>query len=138
MTYSKLMTRFRELNGLNKSELARAVGVTPEYIGMVEKGAVSIPNKEMIDKICDALKLSKEQKHELLYAAVQEKIDPYVQEVIQEHYRQHLSDQGASGNYHGHTTAEAECPHCHKSISIGVRGKEIEVSGKISTKTRIK
>lgn len=138
MSFAKLLTRLREQKRLNKSELARAIGVTPEYIMMVESEKNSVPSQDTLRKICDILSLDKDQRKEFLYSAVSEKLDPAVMDIIQDYRSGFLADQAIKESYHGHISAEAECPLCHKTLNIEVKGRDVAITGKSTTKARIK
>lgn len=47
MNIHEKITKYREQSGLNKSQLAREIGVSPAYITMLENGSKS-PSKELI------------------------------------------------------------------------------------------
>ena len=135
MIFARLLKRYREMNKLNKSELARRIGVSPEYIMNMEKGK-SHPSRETLNLICDALSVDKDQRKEFLYSAISEKLDPYVLEIIQDYRAGFIAERAIKEGIHGHLSANAECPYCHKDFAIDVKGEDITVTGKISTKAK--
>lgn len=134
--FAKLLTKYRERAGLNKTELAKSVGVSPSYIMNVEREETTPPSKQTIELICENLKLNKEERRELLYAAVTDKIKPEVLSVIQDYRAGFIAEQAIKEGIHGHQTAYAECPYCHKDFAIDVKGEDITVTGKVITKAK--
>ena len=136
MTFSKMLTTFRQRAGMAKIDLANAVGIKPEYIVMVEHGDKKPFARATLEKIMDALSLSKDERRELSYAATKERIDEHDLAVIQDYRAGFISDLAIKEGIHGHLTANAECPYCHKDFSIDVKGEDITVTGKVSTKAK--
>jgi transcriptional regulator with XRE-family HTH domain len=123
---------------LNKSELARAVGKASAYITGIENGTESPPSVETSMKIASVLRLTNDETKEFVYRSVTEKIKPEELSAIQSYRAGFLAEQALKGEIHGHISAEAECPLCHKSINIDVQGNDISVTGKAVTKARVK
>jgi transcriptional regulator with XRE-family HTH domain len=69
----------RIAKNLNKSELGRRLGVTPQYISDIEKG--SIPSEEVIAKIVDVLELDEYQTFKLA-----DKLPPHIIEQAKREY----------------------------------------------------
>jgi transcriptional regulator with XRE-family HTH domain len=53
----------RIAKGLRKSELARRLNITPQYLADIENG--SIPSEEVIEKLVDALELDEKETFKL-------------------------------------------------------------------------
>jgi transcriptional regulator with XRE-family HTH domain len=69
----------RIAKNLNKSELGRRLGLTPQYISDIEKG--SIPSEEVIAKIVDVLELDEYTTFKLA-----DKLPPHVYEQAKRDY----------------------------------------------------
>jgi transcriptional regulator with XRE-family HTH domain len=55
--FGKKVKELRKLLGLTQQELAEKVGISKDYIGLIERGLRS-PSLEMIEKIAVALKVT--------------------------------------------------------------------------------
>ena len=58
MTLGELVTRRREAFGMSKAELARAMGVPPSTVGMIEAGAHLGAHRKTRAALCKALELT--------------------------------------------------------------------------------
>lgn len=72
-TIASRLRELREARGLTQSELARAVGMTPQAINLLESGTSKAPNPANLFALADALKVS---ARELVFGPQQEKPDP--------------------------------------------------------------
>lgn len=68
MAVKILLKQLRDKQDLSVNELARLTGLSPQYLGKLEK-SVGNPSLEVIDKLCTALKC---QPGDLLIHVVEE------------------------------------------------------------------
>jgi transcriptional regulator with XRE-family HTH domain len=62
---SQCLIKLRMRYGLRQGELADLVGYEQSYISALEVGLKGPPTLELVDRICDALELSTDEKHTL-------------------------------------------------------------------------
>lgn len=99
MKFCNLLTIYRDKRGFKKIDLARKIGVTPQYIINLEKGYSDPPTVERLQQISLALGLSDTEKKklfELAYEGRKKEVDIAFQEVIGEQKIQNKekADQG--------------------------------------------
>lgn len=80
--FRKLLTKYREVRGFTKTELAKRLGISLQYLGGIENGSEIAPTQEMCQRIADALSLNSKEREELILSAVEERIDKKDLEVI--------------------------------------------------------
>lgn len=56
MNFGAYIKKARETNKISKSELARRIGVTPQYMADIERGHV-LPSEEKIEKLVAILEI---------------------------------------------------------------------------------
>lgn len=83
MKFQNILRYYRNRSGLNKSELARKVGVTSTYIRNLEAGRGQPPTKEKCLEIAKALRLSEKETEYLVDVAMQEKINAKTLEYVE-------------------------------------------------------
>lgn len=59
--FGQLLRRVRQIQGLTIRKIASEVNKTPTYISDIERGNNKPPEKELIEKIVDALKIQDEE-----------------------------------------------------------------------------
>jgi transcriptional regulator with XRE-family HTH domain len=62
--FGTFIERSRKSKGLSKSELARRLCITPQYMADIEKGRM-IPSEEKIEKLVKALELNEREAFKL-------------------------------------------------------------------------
>jgi transcriptional regulator with XRE-family HTH domain len=62
--FGKFIETYRKQKGLSKSELARRLNITPQYMADIEKGRM-IPSEEKIEKLVTALELNEKETFKL-------------------------------------------------------------------------
>lgn len=74
MTFSNLLTNYRERAGLSKTDLANKIRTTSGYIMNLESGHQKPPPYDRCKQICDALGLNNEESMKLFSAALEERL----------------------------------------------------------------
>jgi transcriptional regulator with XRE-family HTH domain len=62
--FGRFIEDSRKHKGLSKSELARRLSITPQYMADIEKGRM-IPSEEKIEKLVTALELNEKEAFKL-------------------------------------------------------------------------
>jgi transcriptional regulator with XRE-family HTH domain len=62
--FGRYIENSRKQKGLSKSELARRLSITPQYMADIEKGRM-IPSEEKIEKLVKALELNEKDAFKL-------------------------------------------------------------------------
>jgi XRE family transcriptional regulator of biofilm formation len=60
-TFGERLRAFRKARHLNQVQLAQAAGITQKYLSQLESGVYTNPTLELIDKLADALEVSRVQ-----------------------------------------------------------------------------
>lgn len=63
--FSQSLISLRSRYGIRQGELAEMVGYEQSYISALEVGLKGPPTKELVDRICDELSLSDEERQKL-------------------------------------------------------------------------
>lgn len=66
MKFNKLLEKYRERRGLNKSTAAQLIGISDSYYSRLEKGVKKSITLENLEKIKEVYKLSDEEYEELV------------------------------------------------------------------------
>jgi transcriptional regulator with XRE-family HTH domain len=64
--FGALLRAWRERAGLSQNALARQMGVNPAYVNRLEHGGRGAHNRELVEKVADALRLSPAERDQLL------------------------------------------------------------------------
>lgn len=75
MKFSDALTHFRERKGLNKTDLAKKIGVKPEYIVGIEKGRFKPPTADRLEQMSIVLGLDDREKKKLFELAQEERMN---------------------------------------------------------------
>lgn len=76
MKFKEMLNQFRERRGLNKSETALRLDVTPTYYMELETGRKSAPTREKLDKLSEIFELSPSEKQLFIDTAMEERLRP--------------------------------------------------------------
>lgn len=138
MEFKKILKLFREQRGLNKTEAANKIGITPPYYMQLESGSRNPPNLDRIRQIAAALRLSKEESDRLVHAAAVERLPKEeVGEIEGSIANQALRDHVGAGASWTSIRGSAKCPHCKKQIELEVnQAGDFFVSGKVTSKIK--
>lgn len=74
MKFKEMLIQFRERRGLNKSETALRLDVTPTYYMELETGRKSAPTREKLDKLSEIFELSTSEKQLFIDTAMEERL----------------------------------------------------------------
>lgn len=75
MEFAKLLTHIRESKGLTKTDLAKKLGVSQQYITRIELGQTKPPSIELLLKMKNVFNLQREQIANFFTKAFMEKIN---------------------------------------------------------------
>src|SRR5687768_14892341 len=67
--FGDILFRLRDKRGLSQSALAQAADTSIPYIGQLEAGKKKKPSLEIVERLCQALKLSAKERDDLYRAA---------------------------------------------------------------------
>jgi transcriptional regulator with XRE-family HTH domain len=81
MKFAHSLTYHRERAGLNMSQLAERIGVTPEYISSVEKGAKP-PSFDRCHQLADILAIKDDERRHFFALAFEERMNEDVRSFI--------------------------------------------------------
>lgn len=81
MEFGARLRAAREAAGLSQNALARLTGLNPATINRLESGERAPSNRELVEKVCDALRLGPAERDEMLASAghnpdVYERVSP--------------------------------------------------------------
>ncbi|MED1864784.1 helix-turn-helix transcriptional regulator [Fictibacillus nanhaiensis] len=83
--FGRFIEMSRNQKGLSKSELARRLSITPQYMADIEKGRM-IPSEEKIEKLVKTLELNEKEAFKLA-----DKLPLRVLAEAKQHYYKHGS-----------------------------------------------
>ena len=69
MAFEAKLKAYREHAGMTQNSLARAAGVNPAFINRLESGERAPSNRELLERICDAMGLDTAARDDLLGSA---------------------------------------------------------------------
>jgi DNA-binding XRE family transcriptional regulator len=81
MTFIDLITKYRNRSGLNKTDLARKLGVIPAYIMNIEAGRGKLSGK-LAEKLIDIFRLSESERKEFLHLWAQLKVSKEILDTL--------------------------------------------------------
>lgn len=71
MTFGEFIRAKRKENMLSQRRFAEMIGVSPVHVSYFESGQRNAPKHETLQKIAEALILSKQEKNKMLFLAAQ-------------------------------------------------------------------
>lgn len=74
LKFKNLLCQYRENARLSKTDLGRKLRISPQYVMNLETGAKKPPNRDLCNRICFELQLSKEERVKLLFTAFYERL----------------------------------------------------------------
>lgn len=138
MKFSALLTKLIPKDFGARSDLARKLDVTVNYITDVAAGRRKAPTFTRCRQIAEALKLSKEESDQLIQAAARERLPQKELEAIYEAIAaEAMKDNLAKHHQWSAIKGTATCPHCDKEVEIEVNQKgEVSIYGRVQGKVK--
>ena len=82
-----MLKQYRIRASLNKTDLAKRLGVTPSYVMLLESGDRKPPSMDRLREIVAILKLSAEESRMFINAAMMERVTPEILKWIKETFK---------------------------------------------------
>lgn len=128
MKFTEYLKRLREEYGISKAELARKMNLSIQYIVEIESGRSKPPTLERCSQIAQALKLTEDQKNNLINLAVQERasdeLKPYILKEPQKSYGLSSSKKGPAKKQAGKSVAVPLIGSCPTSGRLSAEKAE--------------
>jgi len=84
LLFGEMLAQYRERRGMNKTEFARAVGVSQPYIITLENGKQKPPQRDTLYKMITVLRLTDEEQENFVSAAIWERMPPEDQQMFRD------------------------------------------------------
>jgi transcriptional regulator with XRE-family HTH domain len=82
--FGHLLATYRERRGMNKTEFAKAAGVSQPYVMNIESGRKPPPQRDTLYRMVTVLRLTDEEQENFVSAAIWERMSPDDQQMFRD------------------------------------------------------